>query len=126
LIGLIPRNGKLRGRDRAPKPAQTGHGDNTAADQNAKKPTNSGPFRQSPDTREITDWVVVWAVRYKPVSTGNSLLSGKLTGNAAIWRLSEAKSGRKAPVPQRFPGKTLQKLTGKLFSITGKILTQAV
>src|SRR4029079_8031606 len=44
FIGLIPRNGKLRGRDRAPKPAQTGHGDNTAADQNAEKPANSGPL----------------------------------------------------------------------------------
>jgi hypothetical protein len=27
FIGLIPRNGKLRGRDRASKPAQTGHRD---------------------------------------------------------------------------------------------------
>jgi hypothetical protein len=28
--------------------------------------------------------------------SGNSLLSGKLTGNSAIWGLLEAKSGRKA------------------------------
>src|SRR3954451_25414456 len=44
FIGLIPRNGKLRGRDRAPKSAQTGHGDRASADQNAEKPANSGPF----------------------------------------------------------------------------------
>ena len=30
------------------------------------------------------DWVVVCAVRYEPVSGGNSLLTGKLTGNFAI------------------------------------------
>ena len=29
-------------------------------------------------------WVVVCAVRYEPVSGGNSLLTGKLTGNFAI------------------------------------------
>src|SRR3954462_3196398 len=44
FISLIPRNGKLRGRDRAPKPAQTAHGDRASADQNAEKPANSGPF----------------------------------------------------------------------------------
>jgi hypothetical protein len=30
------------------------------------------------------DWMVVCAVRYEPVSTGNSLLTGKNTGNFAI------------------------------------------
>src|SRR5258705_10077262 len=30
------------------------------------------------------DWMVVCAVRYEPVSGGNSLLTGKLTGNFAI------------------------------------------
>ena len=29
-------------------------------------------------------WMVVCAVRYEPVSGGNSLLTGKLTGNFAI------------------------------------------
>jgi hypothetical protein len=33
---------------------------------------------------EPRDWVVVCAVRYEPVSGGNSLLTGKLTGNLAI------------------------------------------
>jgi hypothetical protein len=32
----------LRRRDSAPKPAQTGHGDRAAADQNTEKPANSG------------------------------------------------------------------------------------
>jgi hypothetical protein len=49
-------------------------------------------------------WVVVCAVRCEPVSTCNSLLTGKLTGNFAILRLLEAISVRKTPVPQRFPG----------------------
>jgi hypothetical protein len=48
---------------------------------------------------------VVCAARYEPVSTCNSLLSGKLTGNFTIFGLLEAISVRKTPVPQRFPGK---------------------
>jgi hypothetical protein len=58
--------------------------------------------------------MVVCAVRYEPVSTGNSLLSGKLTGNSAIWGLLEAKSGQKAPVPQRFPGKFPAKINREI------------
>jgi hypothetical protein len=49
--------------------------------------------------------VVVCAARYEPVSTCNSLLSGKLTGNFAIFGLLEAISVRKAPVPQSLLGK---------------------
>jgi hypothetical protein len=52
---------------------------------------------------------VVCAVRYEPVSTCNSLLTGKLTGNFAISTLFEAISGQKAPVLQpllnKFPAK---------------------
>jgi hypothetical protein len=43
------------------------------------------------------DWMVVCAVRYEPVSTCNSLLTGKLTGNFAISTLFEAISGQKGP-----------------------------
>jgi hypothetical protein len=50
-------------------------------------------------------WMVVCAARYEPVSTCNSLLSGKLTGNFTIFGLLEAKSVRKTPVPQRLLAK---------------------
>ena len=53
--------------------------------------------------------MVVCAVRYEPVSTCNSLLTGKLTGNFAISRFSEAICNRKTPVLQsllsKFPTK---------------------
>jgi hypothetical protein len=49
--------------------------------------------------------VVVCAAGYEPVSTCNSLLTGKLTGNFAIFGLLEAKSVRKPPVPQPLIGK---------------------
>jgi hypothetical protein len=53
--------------------------------------------------------MVVCAVRYEPVSTCNSLLTGKLTGIFSISRLLEAISMREAAVLQRllskFPAK---------------------
>jgi hypothetical protein len=49
--------------------------------------------------------MVVCAVRYEPVSTCNSLLTGKLTGNLAISTLLEAISERKTPVLQPFLSK---------------------
>ena len=53
--------------------------------------------------------MVVCAVRYEPVSTCNSLLTGKITGNFAIPTLLEAILERKTPVPQplfnKFPAK---------------------
>jgi hypothetical protein len=49
--------------------------------------------------------MVVCAVRYEPVSGGNSLLTGKLTGNFAISDVSEAVSPRKVAVPQRLMAK---------------------
>jgi hypothetical protein len=60
--------------------------------------------------------MVVCAVRYEPVSTCNSLLTGKLTGNFAIPRLLDAISVRKAPVPQRFPGKFPTKINREIIS----------
>src|ERR1700738_55870 len=65
----------------------------------------AGLSRASLNMYNLRVWVVVCAVRYEPVSTCNSLLTGKLTGNFAIPRLLDAISVRKAPVPQRFPGK---------------------
>jgi hypothetical protein len=49
--------------------------------------------------------VVVCAARYEPVCGGNSLLTGKRTGNFTIFGLLEAKSVRKTPVPQPLLGK---------------------
>jgi hypothetical protein len=46
--------------------------------------------------------MVVCAVRYEPVSGGNSLLTGKLTGNFVISDVSQAVSQREAAVPQGF------------------------
>jgi hypothetical protein len=46
--------------------------------------------------------MVVCAVVYEPVSTGNSLLTGKLTGNLAISAILEVIFQPKAVVPQRF------------------------
>ena len=46
--------------------------------------------------------MVVWAVRYEPVSDRNSLLTGKLTGNFTISPRLEAVLVAKTPVLQRF------------------------
>ena len=42
------------------------------------------------------------------------LLSGKITGNFAIFGLLEAISVRKAPVPQRFPGQFPAKINREI------------
>jgi hypothetical protein len=49
--------------------------------------------------------LVVCAARYEPVSTCNSLLSGKLTGNFTIFGILEVISVRKTPVLQPLFGK---------------------
>jgi hypothetical protein len=49
--------------------------------------------------------LVVCAVKYEPVSTCNSLLTGNLTGNFAISTLLQAISEQKTPVPQPLLGK---------------------
>jgi len=46
-------------------------------------------------------WMVVCAVRYEPVSGGNSLLTGKLTGNFAILGPQKPISLHEATVLQR-------------------------
>jgi hypothetical protein len=55
------------------------------------------------------DRMVVCAVRYEPVSTCNSLLTGKLTGNFVVSGLLQAILVQKATVPQallsKFPTK---------------------
>jgi hypothetical protein len=54
--------------------------------------------------------MVVCAVTYEPVSIGNSLVTGKFTGNFAISRLLEIGSQLKKAVPQglfaKLPKKT--------------------
>jgi hypothetical protein len=62
---------------------------------------NAGYARRSQFCSEMA----VCAVTCEPVSTCNSLLSGKLTGNIAIFGLLEAISVRKTPVPQPLRGK---------------------
>jgi hypothetical protein len=70
------------------------------------------------------DWMVVCAVRYEPVSTCNSLLTGKLTGNFAISTLLEAISERKTPVPQpllgKFPAKINREIIFRNREVFGK------
>ena len=58
--------------------------------------------------------MVVCAVRYEPVSTCNSLLTGKLTGNFAISTLLEAISERKTPVPQPLLGEFPTKINREI------------
>ena len=58
--------------------------------------------------------MVVCAVRYEPVSTCNSLLTGKITGNFTISRLLEAIPKRKAPVPQPLLGKFPTKINREI------------
>ena len=50
----------------------------------AKIPAETAYFRLTTVGAVWEDWMVVCAVRYEPVSGGNSLLTGKLTGNFAI------------------------------------------
>src|SRR5205807_8411798 len=49
-----------------------------------KIPAETASFRSRTVFGVREDWMVVCAVRYEPVSGGNSLLTGKLTGNFAI------------------------------------------
>ena len=68
-------------------------------------PANAAFSREVSENAKFRECVVVCAARYEPVSTCNSLLSGKITGNFAIFGLLEAISVRKAPVPQSLLGK---------------------
>ncbi len=61
------------------------------------------------------DWMVADAVRYEPVSGGNSLLTGKLTGNFAILGLRSQFRCTKPLCCSDFLRNSLRKLTGKIF-----------
>jgi hypothetical protein len=87
-----------------------------------KIPAETAYFRSKTVSAVWEDWMVVCAVRYEPVSAWISLLTGKITGNFAISGLLGATSVRKAAVRSGFQVNSLQRLTGKLFSITGKFL----
>jgi hypothetical protein len=50
----------------------------------ANIPAETACFQSTTVCAVRKDWMVVCAVRYEPVSGGNSLLTGKLTGNFAI------------------------------------------
>jgi hypothetical protein len=75
----------------------------------AGNPRRNALFGVVSETPVCGDWMVVCAVRYEPVSTCFSLLTGKITGYFAISTLLEAISERKTPVPQpllsKFPTK---------------------
>jgi hypothetical protein len=70
------------------------------------------------DARVSEDWVVVCAVRCEPVSIGNSLLTGKLTGNFAILRVLKANLAHETAVPQRlleqFPAQIIREIFLKI------------
>jgi hypothetical protein len=84
-------------------------------DVNQSRPASNVPTGKNPQKTARRERAGARGLRwYAPVSTGNSLLSGKLTGNSAIWELLEAKSGRKAAVPQRFPGKIPAKINREI------------
>jgi hypothetical protein len=78
-------------------------------------PANTAFSREVSESAKFRECVVVCAARYEPVSTCNSLLSGKLTGNFAIFGLLEAISVRKALCRSHFSANSLRKLTGKIF-----------
>ena len=68
--------------------------------------------------------MVVCAVRYEPVSGGNSLLTGKLTGNFAILGLQKPISLHETTVLQRlftkFPRQVIRENILKNREISGK------
>jgi hypothetical protein len=68
--------------------------------------------------------VAVGAVCCEPVSTGNSLLTGKLAGNFANSTLLEAISQRKAPVPQPLPSKFPAKINREIIFANREISGQ--
>jgi hypothetical protein len=65
--------------------------------------------------------MVVEAVRYEPVSTKNSLVTGKITGNLPIFGAQTDHRPRgKRLCRTTFPRISLQKLTGEKIELTGK------
>ena len=121
FVGLTPRNGKLRRRDRAAKPAQTGHGDRTSADQNAEKPANSGPFL-----------TVSGNVKNSRLDGGGrsrmrtSLCTG-IPANREFYREfrnylrhTDDMSSKKPLCCSHFPSDSLLNLSGKIVRLTGK------
>src|ERR1700737_4921756 len=90
----------------------------------AKIPTETASLEPARRSVVWKDWMVVCAVRYEPVSTCNSLLTGKLTGNFAIPGLLEAISEAKAPAPQpllsKFPTKINREIIFGNREISGK------
>ena len=73
-------------------------------------PHQKFPFPARVATGSVTgwsqpkDWVVVCAVRYEPVCGGNSLLTGKRTGNFAISGLPRPISLQETAAPQSLLG----------------------
>src|SRR5260370_16276107 len=59
--------------------------------------------------------MVVCAVRYEPVSIGNSLLSGNLTGNFANFCSFASSPGRNIPVCQALRGEFPKKPNREFF-----------
>ena len=68
----------------------------------AKIPTETARFESAWKSAVRKNRMVVCAVGYEPVSTEYSLLSGKLTGNFAIFRPLRQFCIREVAVPQRF------------------------
>jgi hypothetical protein len=110
------------GRQKPPIKCANAHGDQDPGIEWPEIPVET-PYPASYRKRPVCgDWMVVCAVKYEPVSTCNSLLSGKLTGNFryygaggtrlrhntgnfTIFGLLEAILVRKTPVPQPLLGK---------------------
>jgi hypothetical protein len=90
----------------------------------AKIPAETAHLQSTTVSTVQEDWMVVCAVRYEPVSTCNSLLTGKLTGNFSVSGLLEAICKRKAPVPQpllsKFPAKINREIIFDNREISGK------
>jgi hypothetical protein len=62
------------------------HRDRKSGDDTGEIPAETA-FLESPTKCAVwEDWMVVCAVQCEPVSIGNTLLSGNLTGNVAIFR----------------------------------------
>jgi hypothetical protein len=72
------------GRQKSPPKWVSAHRDKNPGNEWSEIPAET-PYLASSQNRAVCgDWMVVCAVRYEPVSTCNSLLTGKLTGNFAF------------------------------------------
>jgi hypothetical protein len=97
------------GRQKLPLKCASAHGDQNPGIEWPEIPAETPYFASYRNRTVCGDWMVVCAVRYEPVSTCNSLLTGKLTGNFVVSGLLQAISVQKATVPQpllsKFPAK---------------------